>query len=50
MSPGHALPTGMPSLEKSEHIPDIQMPLMAALDPHLLCCDHDAYSGNIPYP
>src|ERR1700736_5972276 len=33
MSPAHCLPTGMPNLEKSELIPEIQMPHMAALDP-----------------
>lgn len=46
MSPGHALPTGMPSLEKPEHIPEIQMPSMAALDPDLLRGEQDGYNGK----
>jgi hypothetical protein len=36
MSPGHALPTGMANLEKSETMPEIQMPSMASLDPNFL--------------
>ena len=35
MSPGHCLPTGMANLEKSETMPEIQMPSMATLDPFL---------------
>lgn len=45
MSPGHCLPTGMASLEKSEHIPEIQMPSMAALDPHFLRGEQDGYTS-----
>jgi hypothetical protein len=33
MSPGHALPTGMANMERSETMPEIQMPSMATLDP-----------------
>lgn len=33
MSPNHSLPTGMANLEKSEMIPEIQMPSMASFDP-----------------
>jgi len=46
MSPGHCLPTGMASLEKSEHIPEIQMPSMAALDPHFLRGEQDGYTST----
>lgn len=51
MSPGHALPTGMANLEKSETIPEIQMPSMASLDPNFLGtaagADH-AYYTSLP--
>jgi hypothetical protein len=47
MSPGHALPTGMANLEKSEHIPEIQMPSLATLDPFYRLAEHD-YASIAP--
>ena len=35
MSPEHAFPTGMANMDKSETMPEIQMPSMACLDPLL---------------
>jgi hypothetical protein len=34
MSPGHSIPTGLANLDKSETIPEIQMPSMASFDPN----------------
>jgi hypothetical protein len=47
MSPGHCLPTGMPNLEKSETMPEIQMPSMATLDPFLRGSSEPDYSSTI---
>jgi len=47
MSPGHCLPTGLANLDKSETIPEIQMPSMAALDPHFLGSGDQAYYTSI---
>jgi hypothetical protein len=47
MSPGHALPTGMANLEKSEHMPEIQMPSLATLDPYYRLADQD-YTSIAP--
>ena len=50
MSPGHCLPTGLANLDKSENIPEIQMPSMAALDPHFLGSGDQPYYSSIPLP
>ena len=47
MSPGHALPTGMANMEKSEMIPEIQMPSMATFDPILRGTTDQYYTSNI---
>jgi hypothetical protein len=51
MSPGHALPTGMANLEKSETMPEIQMPSMASLDPNFLStaggAEHLYYTSSL---
>lgn len=49
MSPGHCLPTGLANLEKSETIPEIQMPSMAVLDPHFLGSGDQPYYSSNPF-
>ena len=49
MSPGHALPTGMANLERSETIPEIQMPSMATLDPFFMGITEQDYISMIFY-
>lgn len=50
MSPGYCLPTGLPHLEKSETMPEIQMPSMASLDPHFLGSgDQPFYTSTLSY-
>jgi hypothetical protein len=49
MSPARALPTGLANLEKPEHIPEIQMPLMASFDPTSTSAREQAYYTSISF-
>lgn len=49
MSPGHCLPTGMANLDKSETMPEIQMPSMATLDPFLRGSSEQEYSSTFRF-
>ena len=49
MSPGHALPTGMANMERSETMPEIQMPSMATLDPFFSGTTEQDYTSIIYY-
>lgn len=49
MSPGHALPTGMANMDRSDMIPEIQMPSMATLDPFFRGSTEQDYSSIISY-
>ena len=45
MSPSHCLPTGMANLEKSETMPEIQMPSMASIDPNFRAAEQPYYTS-----
>ena len=49
MSPGHALPTGMANMDRSDMMPEIQMPSMATLDPFLRGTTEQDYASITSY-